>query len=202
MQGTEKQMDFLKGVISEELYTALAKELEGKEGIKLANLAGGAYVGREKFDALRGECEALKSECESLRGEHDALAGQLRLAQQRADALESAEARAQEWKQKAEQTAMEAEEKIAAVQFDFALEAKLREAGARNIRAARALLDTGALRKAADFDAAALEALDAVRQENPFLFGVGDAPAIVAPATGGVPAAADGALRRAMGLDS
>lgn len=194
MQSTEKQMEFLKGVISEGLYDALAGELAGKEGIKLGNLATGAYVGREKYDALKSDYEALRSQ-------QAQLASQLDQAVAHAEALSGAEAQAQEWKQKAEQTAMDAEEKLAAARFDFALDTALREAGARNIRAVRALLDTDALRHAEDFCAAAGKALGAVREENPFLFGGADAPTIVAPASPSVPAKADGALRRAMGLE-
>ena len=44
-------MDFLKGVISDELYAQLETELKGKE-VKLANLASGDYIGKEKYEAL------------------------------------------------------------------------------------------------------------------------------------------------------
>lgn len=193
MQSTEKQVECLKGAVSDELYAALAKELAGKEGIKLANLASGAYVGREKYDALKGEYDALAASQKEL-------VVQLRQAQSRTEALEGAEKEAQEWKQKAEQTAMDAEEQLAAARFDLALETKLQSAGAKNTRAARALLDVEALRRAKDAEAAIDEALYTVQQENPFLFG-SNMPAIVAPAAGGAKRRTDGALRRAMGLE-
>lgn len=53
-------MEFLKGVISDELYTKLETELEGK-GIKLANLATGDYVSKgkhEKVEALLATAKA------------------------------------------------------------------------------------------------------------------------------------------------
>ena len=53
-------MEFLKGIISDELYTKLETELEGK-GIKLANLATGDYVAKgkhEKVEALLATAKA------------------------------------------------------------------------------------------------------------------------------------------------
>ncbi len=53
-------MEFLKGVISDELYAKLETELDGK-GIKLANLATGDYVSKgkhEKVEALLATAKA------------------------------------------------------------------------------------------------------------------------------------------------
>ena len=44
-------IDVLKDQLSEETYNAVAAELEGKD-IKLANLSGGEYVSKGKYDAL------------------------------------------------------------------------------------------------------------------------------------------------------
>ena len=44
-------IDGLKDQLSEETYNAVAAELEGKD-IKLANLSGGEYVSKGKYDAL------------------------------------------------------------------------------------------------------------------------------------------------------
>lgn len=43
-------MEFLKEVLGEELYNQVAEKLKGNDKIKLANLAEGKYVSKEKFD--------------------------------------------------------------------------------------------------------------------------------------------------------
>jgi hypothetical protein len=44
-------MEFLKEALGDELYNQVAAKLKGNDKIKLANLADGGYVGKEKFDA-------------------------------------------------------------------------------------------------------------------------------------------------------
>lgn len=46
-------MEFLKDVLGEELYNQVAAKLKGNDKIKLANLADGGYVGKEKFDSAQ-----------------------------------------------------------------------------------------------------------------------------------------------------
>lgn len=55
-------MEFLKGVISDELYAKLSEELKDKKDIKLGNLANGAYVSKEKFDAKETELAGTKKQ--------------------------------------------------------------------------------------------------------------------------------------------
>lgn len=43
-------MEFLKDTLGEELYSQVAEKLKNSK-IKLADLSGGAYVGKEKFDS-------------------------------------------------------------------------------------------------------------------------------------------------------
>ena len=71
-------MEFLKEILTEELYTSLEDALKDK-GVKLVNLTEGNYVSREKYQALEEENntlkkgaeenEALFSELEELRNE-------------------------------------------------------------------------------------------------------------------------------------
>ena len=46
-------MDFLKDALGEELFNQVSAKLKGNDKIKLANLADGGYVGKEKFDAAQ-----------------------------------------------------------------------------------------------------------------------------------------------------
>jgi len=49
-------------VLGEELYNQVAAKLNGNDKIKLANLADGQYVGRDKFDALDTTRKGLKEQ--------------------------------------------------------------------------------------------------------------------------------------------
>lgn len=62
-------MDFLKEHLSEETYNALVKELDGKD-VKLANLSGGEYISRGKFEAQSKEYNEAKQLIEQLKGEN------------------------------------------------------------------------------------------------------------------------------------
>ena len=52
-------MEFLKEILSEELYASLEDALKDKD-VKLANLTDGNYVSREKYQALQEENNTLK----------------------------------------------------------------------------------------------------------------------------------------------
>ncbi len=45
-------MEFLKPILGDELYAQVEAALKGNDKVKLANLADGQYVGRDKFEAL------------------------------------------------------------------------------------------------------------------------------------------------------
>lgn len=55
-------MDFLKEALGDELYAQVETALKDNDKIKLANLADGGYVGKEKYAALETEKEALQSQ--------------------------------------------------------------------------------------------------------------------------------------------
>ena len=73
-------MEFLKAILSEQLYRELETALNAHNGneankdkqIKLANLAGGEYVGKGKYDALN---ELLKGKETELSAANDLIAG-------------------------------------------------------------------------------------------------------------------------------
>ncbi|WP_101698506.1 phage scaffolding protein [Clostridium minihomine] len=60
-------MDFLKDVFGSEAltYEQLVKKLEGNKEIKLGNLAGGAYVGKDKFQSLEADRDNYKTQLEA-----------------------------------------------------------------------------------------------------------------------------------------
>lgn len=54
-------MDFLKEIFGDKAltYAELEAALKGSTTVKLGNLAGGAYVGKDKFDAEHTRAEGL-----------------------------------------------------------------------------------------------------------------------------------------------
>lgn len=100
-------MDFLKGVLGDDLYAQVAEKINAHNGneankdsqIKLANLGGGEYVGKAKYDALQvlldgkgeelnkandliGELKKAAKGDETLQGKITAYEGQIQTLQQ------------------------------------------------------------------------------------------------------------------------
>lgn len=69
-------MEFLKAILGEELYAQLETALNSYNGneankdkqVKLANLAGGEYVGKGKFDALQAQLDGKTTELDTANG--------------------------------------------------------------------------------------------------------------------------------------
>lgn len=69
-------MEFLKAILGEELYTQFAEKLNAYNGdeankdkqIKLANLGGGEYVGKGKYDALQALLDGKTTELDTANG--------------------------------------------------------------------------------------------------------------------------------------
>ena len=75
------------------------------------------------------------------------------------------------WKQKFEDAERDHAAKLDGLELDGKIDAVLRSAKAKNIKAVRALLDLEALRASKNRDADIQAAVDAVVTENGFLFG-------------------------------
>ena len=113
-------MEFLKGVIADELYAQLETELKGKE-VKLANLASGDYIGKEKYEALEIK---LNNATE-----------QLNTANAKLEGFDP------NWKDTVAEAEKKAAEKVQQVMFDKALDVSLLSAKAKDIKAVRAMLE-------------------------------------------------------------
>lgn len=69
-------MEFLKAILGEELYAQVAEKLNAHNGneankdnqIKLANLGGGEYVGKGKYDALQALLDGKTTELDTANG--------------------------------------------------------------------------------------------------------------------------------------
>lgn len=114
-------MDFLKGVLGDDLYTQVAEKINAHNGneankdsqIKLANLGGGEYVGKAKYDALQ---VLLDGKGEELSKAND-LIGELKKAAKGDETLQSKitayEGQIQTLQQQLAQTQVESALKIA-----------------------------------------------------------------------------------------
>ena len=136
-------------------FEQLTEKLDAADGVKLANLKDGGYVGKDKFDALEARANGLQAQLSEANGK-----------------LEGYDP---EWKAKAQQMQQEANQKVEAVRFDYALKAALTAAKAKNInRDALKLTDAGLV--------GLEEQLKALKESDGYLFeGDKPAPEIVKP---------------------
>ena len=166
-------MEFLKELFGTEAltYDQLAARVSEKK-LKLADLSGGAYVGKEKFETLMTEKNGLK---EMLETANQKLAGY-----------------DPDWKQKAEQAKREAEEKVLALQRGQAV--REQSAGLRfssesakraflsDVEAKGLPLQDGKLLGFDDF-------VKAYRDSDPAAFAPEEKPPAVTASATGIPAA-------------
>ena len=97
----------------------------------------------------------------------------------------------------------DADERVAAVQFDGKLDAAITAAHGRSAKAIRALLDVNTLKGSDKQDEAITAALAALQKDSGYLFESGETPPPYAAGTGSTAlhgADADTAMRQAMGL--
>lgn len=62
-------MEFLKEFLGEELYSQVADKLKGNDKVKLANLASGEYVAKQKFSDKEAEVSTLNTQLSDLKKE-------------------------------------------------------------------------------------------------------------------------------------
>ena len=118
--------------------------------MKLANLKDGGYVGKDKFDALEARANGLQAQLSEANGK-----------------LEGYDP---EWKAKAQQMQQEANQKVEAVRFDYALKAALTAAKAKNPELVAKSINRDAL-KLTDAGLVGLEEqLKALKESDGYLF--------------------------------
>jgi len=117
---------------------------------------------KTNFEKAGSETQSLKSQLEEA---HSAIEGFKKLD------IEGVKQAADEWKQKAEKIKEESEKQVKQLKFDHALEKKLSEARAKNVRAVKALLDTNKVTLNEEGNLEGLdEQLETVKTENDYLF--------------------------------
>lgn len=155
-------MEFLKDVLGEELYREVEKKLNGNSDIKLANLADGGYVSKEKFRAEQQKVSNLTTQLEE---KDTQLAG---LQDVDADKLNAEITRLQDENKSQRENY---EKQIATQQRDYAIASELTSAKARNSRAVKALLDDSKITIGEDGTIRGLrEQLQELQRSDSYLF--------------------------------
>lgn len=154
----------LKEALGEELYNQVTEKLKGNDKIKLANLADGGYVGKEKFDASETTISDLKKQLadrdkdiaalKKSAGDNEGLTKQLTDLQAKYDTDTKA-----------------LNDKISQNALNAALDLGITKAKGKNSKAVKALLDTSKLSLKDDGTVEGLDAaLDALKKSDGYLF--------------------------------
>lgn len=146
--------DFLKGL---ELSDEAIDQIMAEHGKSL-----------EKYKADAGKVEGLNQTIADLQGQLQAANTQIE--EFKGMDIDGIRKAADEWKEKAEQAAKDAEDRIVQLQFDHALDAALAGAKAKNAKAVRALLDVGKLAFKDGEIGGLSEQLDKIKADNDYLF--------------------------------
>lgn len=138
-------MEFLKDILGEELYAKVAEKLNAYNGdeankdnqIKLANLGGGEYVGKGKYDALQALLDGQTGELETANGLIAELKKGTKGNEELQGKITAYEGQVQQLQEQLQQTKIKSAIKVAllsekALDVDyltFKLESKLKEDG-------------------------------------------------------------------------
>lgn len=130
-------------------------DAQEKDGVKIANLTEGNYVSLEKFKAKEGE---LKTATDTLTGLQETVK---KFDGVDVDGLKKSVTEAQK----------QHDADLAAVRRDYAVDLMLAQAGARNVKAARALIDMGKVKLKEDGTVEGVD-IEAMKKSDAYLFTV------------------------------
>jgi hypothetical protein len=151
----------LKEKLGEELYGQVLAKLG--EGAKLVDISDGSFIPKEKFDAVNSEKKSLEQQLtdrdQQLRELSAKAKGHEELSAKIADLLKVNE----EAKQ-----AFEAEKQK--LKYEHTLENAIRDAGAKNPKAVKALLDTDSIKLDGDKLLGFEEQIKTLKEQEDYLF--------------------------------
>ena len=153
-------IDFLKPILGEELFAQVSAKLEGATDIMLANIAGGRYVPKDKFDESRTRATGLQKQVADLTAQLDA-------AQKSAGNAEALSAQVA----KLTQDIAERDKQISQRDTDYAIKDALRAARARDVDIVFGLLQRDKIARGEDGALTGVdEQVKALRESKGFLF--------------------------------
>jgi len=157
-------MEFLKPVFADKAltYDELAAALKDNKEIKLANLASGQYVDKEKFDRAETQANDLQA--------------QLKQRDTDIEELKKVDAKGLQAKIAELQTQYDTDtkgltEKLQSQTLNSKIDLALLGAKAKNAKAVRALLDAESIKLDGENVLGLTDQLTKIQTENPFLFG-------------------------------
>ncbi|WP_418465415.1 phage scaffolding protein [Faecousia sp.] len=152
-------LDFLKDALGDDLFAQVAAKLEGNEGIRLANVANGSYIPKDKYDLERQNVRTQRQQIDELNGKiteltqkaevSEALRGQLAAMQQAIN---------------------ESNAKMAAQRKEYAVRDIVRGSGARNADVVYRMLDTDKIAEQDGKYSGVDEQIEALKKSDPYLF--------------------------------
>lgn len=128
------------------------------------------------IEKAKGDLETKESELEAKTKEVETLQGQLETANAEIESfkemdIESIKAAADDYKEKYEKAKEDSEAEIESLKFEHSLESTLSKAGAKNVKAAKALLDIESLKGSKNIDSDLETAITTLKESDDYLFG-------------------------------
>lgn len=162
-------MDFLKEHLSEELFAQLSEALKDKgDDVKLANLASGEYVRKDKFD---GEVSRAKAENDKLTEEIKTLQGDLEKANSSTGDLETIKAEAATAKKESEDRLAKFKTEADKNSLDYEIRLGVMAYGAKDEKSVIAHLDKEKVTLIDGKLSGLNEQLGEIKKSNEYLFG-------------------------------
>ena len=157
-------MDFLKSIFGDKAmtYAELEAALKDNKEIKLANLASGQYVDKAKFSAAETQANELKTQLEQRDKD---------IAEMRKANPEDLPKKFAELQTKYSDDTKALTEKLKQQTIDSKIELALTGAKAKNLTAAKALLNMGAISLDGDKVIGLDDQIKAIAKDNAFMFG-------------------------------
>ena len=157
-------MDFLKTIFGDKAltYAELETALKDNKEIKLANIAGGQYVDKDKYDKLELKSTNLEQQ---LKTANDTIKG---FKDVDVDGLKTGIAK---WEKKYKDDTKTLSDKLTEQTKSSKIELALLGAKAKNTKAARALLDESKISLDGDNLLGMNEQLESLKKEAAYLFG-------------------------------
>ena len=158
-------IDFLKPVLGDDLFTQVSEKLNAATGITLANIADGSYVPKAKFDEERTKAKNLNTQVNTL-------TAQLSEAQQKAGSVDSLNQQIA----KLTQDVTDRDNKLSSLSTDYDIKDALRAAKARDVDIVFGLLDRSKITSKDGKLLGADEQIKAIRESKGFLFDTDEKP--------------------------
>lgn len=144
------------------------------------------------IENAKGDLDSVKNTLTATSAELDTVKAQLETANSTIESYKSMDVEAikrsaDDYKTKYEEAQRTAQEQIDSLKFEHSLESALSKAGAKNVKAVKALLDIESLRNSKNTDSDIESQISSLKESDPYLFPEEDdgAPIITTPGTGG-----------------